>query len=116
MLKSVIETMKLTGLSIASLLIASCAVGPSFSGQSLADPATRNDVMGQVRMLYSAKYRCNQITAVNSAVDHVETLSNGAVSQVAETWTVNGCGESHALNIRLRPDPQGGTNYSVGVK
>lgn len=106
---------RITTLITLSALLFGCASTPSarFTGDSSADSVLRNDVLGNVRMLFKAQNGCDSIESVNTRMGVTRKSDNGKVLGHAELWTVNGCGKSVNYDIGMIPDSKGETDFSV---
>lgn len=104
---------KLLLLGVA--VLAGCAQNPTFTGQSVTDPQLRQDVMKNVRTLFSVVANCGRISDVKTSISTLDQTPSGAVQKAVERWQVTGCGTSKDFNIQMTADAQGETNFSVSL-
>lgn len=88
------------------LLFSGCAT-MIIPGQTQADSRLKADIIGMINMLESAQARGCSHKIVDTKMAGMDGVT------VLEEWIVNSCGKDVVYNIKLTPDPKGGTIFGV---
>lgn len=101
------------------LVLAACASGPKFYGQSVADSRLRADTMLFIVGPTQAATNCKQVDSIQTSILSVDKdLKGNAAGKVikgdtSERWVATACGKTAGFRVTYTPDGQGGSFISV---
>ena len=113
--------MRITLFALAvPLVLAGCASGPQFSGQSLASPQLRADTTAMLTPYNATRTGCDKIDAIETSVVttplNVQANSDGTIirsTPARERWIASSCGNLAAYQVDFIPDGSGGNFISI---
>ncbi len=106
-------------LAVLTVIVASCATGQKFEGDSVASPRLRNDTLALVRLHAAAGMDCERIERVEAQVLDVPAELKGnddgviVDGTITERWVASGCGRQHGYRVTFTPDGTGGSFIAV---
>ena len=106
-------------LSVTLLVLAACASGPKFYGQSVADSRLRADTMLFIVGATQAATGCKQIDSVQTSILSVDKgLKGNSAGKIikgdtSERWVATACGKTASFQVIYTPDGQGGSFIAV---